>query len=146
MILGAAALLLLVVRPVAAAWAAQQGILLTPSEPARAVERLTASGRLDPVNELYWVKLGAAAQAYARTVREAPTRRSALEQARAAFERAIRLSPANSYNHANVGRVLADLAQVGGRRAGRTPSPRSIGRCRSIRTTPTSTPTPPMRR
>ena len=112
-ILGAAALLLLVVRPVAAAWAAQQGILLTPSEPARAVERLTRAVRLDPVNELYWVKLGAAAQAYGRSVRDAPTRRSALEQARAAFERAIRLSPANSYNHANLGRLLADLAQSG---------------------------------
>src|SRR4030095_11409143 len=61
-ILGAAALLLLVVRPVAAAWAAQQGIQLTPTDPARAVERLTRAVELDPANELYWVKLGAAAQ------------------------------------------------------------------------------------
>ncbi|HVG77389.1 MAG TPA: O-antigen ligase family protein [Patescibacteria group bacterium] len=112
-ILGAVALVLLVFRPVAAARAAQQGILLTPSEPARAVQRLERAVALDPVNELYWVKLGAAAQAYARTVREAPTRRSALQQAHAAFMRAAQLSPANSYNHANVGRVLADLAQVG---------------------------------
>ena len=110
---GAAALLLLVARPLAAAWAAQQGIGLTPSAPARAVERLTRAVRLDPVNELYWVKLGAAAQAHARSVREAPIRRASLEQARAAFERAIRLSPANSYNHANLGRALADLAQSG---------------------------------
>jgi O-antigen ligase/tetratricopeptide (TPR) repeat protein len=112
-ILGAAALLLLVARPLAAAWAAHQGIALTPSEPARAVERLTRAVRLDPVNELYWVKLGAAAQAHARGVREAPIRRASLEQARTAFERAIRLSPANSYNHANLGRALADLAQSG---------------------------------
>jgi tetratricopeptide (TPR) repeat protein len=112
-ILGAAALALLVFRPVAAAWAAQQGILLTPSEPARAVTRLERAVALDPGNELYWVKLGAAAQAYARTVRDAPTRRSALQQAHAAFARAARLAPANSYNHANVGRVLADQAQLG---------------------------------
>ena len=34
---------------------------------------------LDPVNELYWVKLGAAAQAYSRTLQEAPARRTTLE-------------------------------------------------------------------
>jgi tetratricopeptide (TPR) repeat protein len=111
-ILGVAALLLLVARPLAAAWAAQQGILLTPTDPAQAVERLTRAVKLDPANELYWVKLGAAAQAYARTLREPPARRTTLEAARAAFGRALQLSPANSYNHANLGRVLADLAQV----------------------------------
>ena len=59
------------------------------------------------------MKLGAAAQVYGRSVSDAPTRRTSLEPARAAFERAIRLSPANSYNHANLGRILADLAQSG---------------------------------
>ena len=39
-------------------------------------------------------------------------RRSSLEQARAAFERARRLSPANSYNHANLGRVLGRSGAV----------------------------------
>lgn len=111
-ILGVAALLLMVGRPLAAAWAAQQGIQVTPTDPALAVERLTRAVKLEPANELYWVKLGAAAQAYARTLRDAPARRTTLEAARAAFGRALQLSPANSYNHANLGRVLADLAQV----------------------------------
>jgi Flp pilus assembly protein TadD len=59
------------------------------------------------------VKLGSAAHAAARAARDAADRRRGLEQARAAYERAIRLVPANSYDYANLGRVLADLAADG---------------------------------
>jgi O-antigen ligase/tetratricopeptide (TPR) repeat protein len=111
---GAVLLVVLVLRPLAAAWAAQQGLLLAPSQPAAAVERLQRAVALDPVTELYWVKLGAAAHAQARRAADAGSRRRALAEARAAFERALRLVPANAYNHANVGRVLADLAPEGG--------------------------------
>ncbi len=113
-LVGAVLLVVVVLRPLAAAWAAQQGVLLTPTQPAPAVERLQRAVALDPVTELYWVKLGAAAHAQARLMSEAEPRARALGQARVAYERALRLVPANSYNHANLGRVLADLAQGGG--------------------------------
>src|SRR6185369_10435114 len=61
LVVGAALLLVLVMRPLAAAWAAQQGVRLTPTRPTSGVERLEHAVALDPVNELYWVKLGAAA-------------------------------------------------------------------------------------
>jgi tetratricopeptide (TPR) repeat protein len=113
--LAAAALLaVLVLRPLAAAWAAHEGVRLTPAAPASAVERLERATRLDPLNELYWVRLGSAAHAQARVAADAGARRRALERARAAYERAIRLVPANSYNHANLGRALGDLAREGG--------------------------------
>jgi tetratricopeptide (TPR) repeat protein len=41
-------------------------------------------------------------------------RRRALERARTAYERSIALVPANAYNHANLGRVLGDLAREPG--------------------------------
>ncbi len=110
-LVGAVSLVVVVVRPLAAAWAAQQGVLLTPAQPAAAVERLQRAVTLDPINELYWVKLGAAAHAQARRTAGAEPRVRALQQARAAFERARRLVPASSFNHANLGRVLADLAR-----------------------------------
>ena len=111
---GAVLLVVVVLRPLAAAWAAQQGVLLTPTQPAPAVERLQRAIALDPVTELYWVKLGTAAHAQARLTPEAGARARALDQARMAYARALRLVPANSYNHANLGRVLADLAEGGG--------------------------------
>jgi O-antigen ligase/tetratricopeptide (TPR) repeat protein len=103
----------LVLRPLAAAWAAQQGVRLTPSHPEAAVVHLERAVTLDPVTELYWVKLGAAAHAQARGATTAEARLRALDRSRAAYARALQLVPANAYNHANVGRVLADLAREG---------------------------------
>jgi O-antigen ligase/tetratricopeptide (TPR) repeat protein len=108
---GVGLLALLVLRPLAAARAAHEGIQRTADEPAAAVERLRRAVALDPFNELYRVKLGSAAHAAARSARDAGERRRALGQAREAYERAIRLVPANSYNYANLGRALADLAR-----------------------------------
>ncbi len=110
---GAVLLVALVLRPLAAAWAAQEGVQLTTSAPAAAVERLRRAVWLDPFVELYWVKLGAAAHAQARREPDAEARRRALGEARAAYERARRLAPANSYDYANVARVTADLAAEG---------------------------------
>jgi O-antigen ligase/tetratricopeptide (TPR) repeat protein len=106
-------LVAVVLRPLAAAWAAQQGVLLTATRPGEAVERLQRAVALDPVNELYWVKLGATAHAQARRASGADSRDRALQRAGAAFERARRLVPANAFNHANLGRVLADRAREG---------------------------------
>ncbi len=110
---GAVLLVALVLRPLAAAWAAQEGVQLTSPAPAAAVERLRRAVWLDPVVELYWVKLGAAAHALARREPDPAARRRALGEARAAYERARRLAPANSYDYANLARVTADLAAEG---------------------------------
>ena len=114
--IGAILLAGLVVRPFAAARAAYRGVLLTPDAPAAAVRSLEQAVALEPFTELYWVKLGAAAHALARASDQAEARRQALERARTAYERAARLVPANSYDHANLGRVLADLARDGATR------------------------------
>jgi tetratricopeptide (TPR) repeat protein len=106
-------LAVLVLRPLAAAWAAREGVRRTPDTPAAALPYLERAVRLDPVNELYWVKLGAAAYGLAHVTPDAAARRRALERSRAAYERAIQLVPANAYNHANLGRALADLAREG---------------------------------
>ena len=114
--IGAVLLAGLVVRPFAAARAAHRGVLLTPEAPAVAVRSLDRAVALEPFSELYWVKLGEAEHALARASDQAEARRRALERARTAYERAARLVPANSYDHANVGRVLADLARDGAAR------------------------------
>jgi O-antigen ligase/Tfp pilus assembly protein PilF len=111
--LAVVALAVLVVRPLAASNAAHEGIQLTTDLPAAAVVRLRRAVALEPFSELYWVKLGSAAHAAARKPREPGDRRRLLEEARAAYERAARLVPANSYNHANLGRALADLSREG---------------------------------
>jgi O-antigen ligase len=113
LVAGAILLILLVVRPLVAAWAAQDGVLLTATSPGAAVESLERAVRLDPFVELYWVKLGAAAHAQARRERDREGRVRALGQARTAYERARALAPANAYDEANVARVIADLAVEG---------------------------------
>jgi O-antigen ligase/tetratricopeptide (TPR) repeat protein len=104
---------ILVLRPWEASQAARRGLLLTPRAPAAAVEAFERAVALDASNAFYWVKLGAAAHAQGRAARDAASRRRHLDRAREAFERAIRLVPVSAYNHANLGRLLADLARDG---------------------------------
>jgi O-antigen ligase/tetratricopeptide (TPR) repeat protein len=106
-------LLLLVARPVAASRAAHAGAQRTLDDPAAAIEPLERAVGLDPYVEVYWVRLGAAAHAAARATRDPGERRRRLEQSRTAYERALALVRANAYNHANLGRALADLARDG---------------------------------
>ena len=101
----------LVARPLLASRAAHAGGQLTLEQPADAIERLEAAVALEPYTELYWVRLGAAAHAAARATRDPGERRRRLDQARAAYERALALVRVNSYNYANLGRALADLAR-----------------------------------
>lgn len=103
----------LVLLPLAASRAAHAGGQRILDQPAVAVEQLRHAVALEPFIELYWVRLGSASHAAARATRDAAERRRRLEDARAAYERALRLVRANSYNYANLGRVLADLARDG---------------------------------
>jgi len=111
--LALALLLVLVLRPLAGSRAAHTGGQLTFEQPATAVERLREAVGLEPFMELYWVRLGSASHAAARFTRDPAERRRRLEDARAAYERALHLVRANSYNYANLGRALADLARDG---------------------------------
>jgi len=99
-------------RGIARSLARRDIAVLLPA-PSAALEPLRRAVWLDPFVELYWVKLGAAAHAQARRELDAEARQRALGEARTAYERARRLAPANSYDHANVARVTADLAAEG---------------------------------
>jgi O-antigen ligase/tetratricopeptide (TPR) repeat protein len=111
--LGLGLVLLLVARPLAASRAAHAGAQRTLDEPALAIEPLELAVALEPYVEVYWVRLGTAAHAAARATRDPGERRRWLEQSRTAYERALTLVRANAYNHANLGRALADLARDG---------------------------------
>jgi O-antigen ligase/tetratricopeptide (TPR) repeat protein len=104
---------ILVLRPWEASQAARRGLLLTPRVPAAAVDAFERAVALDSSNAFYWVKLGAAAHAHGRAARDVEQRRRYLGRAREAFERSIRLVPVTAYNHANLGRLLADLTRDG---------------------------------
>jgi O-antigen ligase/Flp pilus assembly protein TadD len=106
-------LLGLVLRPLIASRAARAGGQAVVEQPALAAEQLQRAVALEPFVELYWVRLGSASHAAARSTRDAAERGRRLEDARAAYERALSLVRANSYNHANLGRALADLARDG---------------------------------
>jgi len=103
----------LVARPLAASRAAHAGGQLALEQPVAAIERLEQAVALEPYTELYWVRLGTAAHTAARAARDPGERRRLLDQARTAYERALALGRANSYNYANLGRALADLARDG---------------------------------
>ena len=112
--LGAAALAWIgVIRPLDANRAARRGLALSAVDGQAAVEWLAEAARLDPLRELYWVKLGSAAYARATTIADDAERGRLLVLARQAHERSIVLVPANAYNYANLGRVLGDLAAAG---------------------------------
>jgi O-antigen ligase/tetratricopeptide (TPR) repeat protein len=80
---------------------------------ARAVAHEERAVLLDRTKELYWVKLGTAAQIAAKLAPDVAERRRRLLLSKRAFEESIALIPANSYNHANLGRLLGDLAKEG---------------------------------
>ena len=132
----------LVLRPLAAAWAAQDGVRLTSVTPAAAVERLERATRLDPVNELYWVKLGAAAHAQARATadgRRAAARSSGRAPPTSAPSRSCPPTPTTTPTSGACS--ATSPASRGPRRL--RPTRRSTTRSPSTPTTPTSTPTPP---
>jgi O-antigen ligase/tetratricopeptide (TPR) repeat protein len=99
--------------PVRANWAAREGILLINYDARKAVERLERAVATDPTKDLYWAKLGTACQSRAIQTRDPVERRRWLTRAHEAFEESIRLVPANSYNHADLGHLLGELAREG---------------------------------
>jgi O-antigen ligase/tetratricopeptide (TPR) repeat protein len=96
-------------------WLAARG--LDPEKPKKFWEEGIAAykraAEIDGTKELYWVRLGTGLHEASRYAADADLRRRWLLEGRRAVEESIRLIPANSYNHANLARLLADLAREG---------------------------------
>jgi O-antigen ligase/tetratricopeptide (TPR) repeat protein len=109
---GAAVLVVvLVARPWQADRKCWESDQLLGQNPELALDSLEEAVVLDPTKEHYWVHLGCAAQAAALVTPEAAEQERLLGRAREAFARSVELVPANSYNHANLGRLLGELAR-----------------------------------
>jgi O-antigen ligase/tetratricopeptide (TPR) repeat protein len=108
---GAAAVFLLVIRPVIADRASQTGDGLLSLDPDGAVAWLEHAVSLAPESDLYWTRLGNARQVQAST--PGSDRRACLERGVAAYDRAAALVPVNGYHHSNRGRLLSELAHDG---------------------------------
>jgi predicted Zn-dependent protease len=102
-----------VVTPLRASLACGEGVRWRDEDPHRAITYLERAVALDPGREYNWVELGNAAEIGAEHTPGAAEQRRLLQKARQAFERAQALVPARAFNHANVGRVLAELARLG---------------------------------
>jgi O-antigen ligase len=111
---GAVAMIFLgVVRPWQANCVCAQAEAVLDSDPHLAVALAEQALALDDTQDAYWVRLGSAAQIDAWRTSDATERQRGLSGARDAFENAVRMVPVNAYHHANVGRVLGDLALLG---------------------------------
>ena len=111
--IGAAALIFVaVLRPLHAnvlCGTADRHFVVNPRE---AVAMFAEAAFEDPLRELSWSKLGAAAQVAGFKVANLDERRGLFRLARTALERACRLSPLNAYHHANLGHFLGRQAQL----------------------------------
>jgi tetratricopeptide (TPR) repeat protein len=100
-----------VARPYWANWECHESDQFVGEDRPQALEHLERAVALDPTKELNWVKLGCAAQTAGLAATDPQDQQRLLERARQAFERSIALVPVNSYNHANLGRLLGELAR-----------------------------------
>jgi O-antigen ligase/tetratricopeptide (TPR) repeat protein len=105
------AISMMVITPFQANAYCRTGASLLGYEPTESVRLLQLAVRTDPTKELYWVRLGTANQLAARTARDPVQKRAFYDEARKAYERSIELVPENSYNEANLGRLLGEIAK-----------------------------------
>ena len=109
----AAALYAFVVRPVQAEFARGAGDRVVSVAPAEALASYERAARLDPDDDRGWTRLSAAAQLASRQASGPDDQRRLLEQAQAALTRAVALAPAAPYHHADLGRLLGEMAACG---------------------------------
>jgi tetratricopeptide (TPR) repeat protein len=100
-------------RPYRAACACRRGECLQAEAPHRALAHYERAVALAPEQDVYWVKLAAAAQVAAQAAPTPPEREALLRRALRALEHATALVPANPAHHANLGRLLSQMAAVG---------------------------------
>ena len=111
--LGAALLFIYgTVIPIWASIACANGERTLHTNRADAVNHFERAVDLEPWRETHWVKLGSAAHVSAKTARSTAERVPLLQRAYTAYSRAAELVPVNAYNHANVGRITAELVRV----------------------------------
>ena len=108
-----AALYAFVIRPVLAGVACAAGDRIVAAEPGKALGCYEYAVSLDPDDDRAWTKSSAAAQLAARQAAEPAEQHRLLERARTALERAAALVPAAPYHHANLGRLLGEMAADG---------------------------------
>jgi O-antigen ligase len=114
--IGAAAVVLLlvaVVRPMQADRACQAGENLLEADALASVGQFEKAVAIEPGRDIYWVKLGTAAQIAMHATSDPVERNRFLLRSRQAFEKALVLVPANVYHHVNLGRILAEFALQG---------------------------------
>ncbi|HSD28194.1 MAG TPA: O-antigen ligase family protein [Vicinamibacteria bacterium] len=104
-----AAVYLVVVVPLRADVLARGATVLVHTDPARSVGLAREAVRLDPSRDLPWLRLAAALQAAGVSTSDPAARRTLLEDARRAAERAVALVPVSAYDQAHLGTLLADL-------------------------------------
>ncbi len=100
-----------VVCPLQANVLCRTGVRLFVERPRDGVSALAEAALLDPTKELYWVKLGGAAQSLAQHTGHPGERRELWVMAQVALMRASILSPLNPYHHDNLGLVLGRMAR-----------------------------------
>ncbi len=103
----------LVVLPIQAEIARGAGDRIVAAAPAEALACYERAADLDPNDDRGWTQLSAAAQLASRQASAPDERRRRLDQARAALERAVALAPAAPYHHADLGRLLGEMAALG---------------------------------
>jgi O-antigen ligase/tetratricopeptide (TPR) repeat protein len=106
----AAVVVFAVIQPYRASVACHTGDRLVGTDAGRALEAYEQAVELDPGNDRYWTKLGAAAQWVARQATSSSDQVHVLNRVRQALERAAALEPADPYHHANLGRFFGELA------------------------------------
>ncbi|HVS36796.1 MAG TPA: O-antigen ligase family protein [Gemmataceae bacterium] len=109
----AAALYFAVIRPLQAEIARGAGDRIVAAAPAEALTHYRCAVQLDPDDDRGWTQLSAAAQLSARQTAALEERRRLLDEAHAALDRALALGPAIPSRHANLGRLLGEMAAQG---------------------------------
>ena len=105
------------VRPYLADCACQAAEMARDVDPAAAKRQCQNAVDLAPEYAFYWTKLTAAAKSAADRESSLIGRHRQLRIALEAANRAVSLVPADAMNHANRGKILASLAQIGEKRA-----------------------------
>src|SRR5262249_7085088 len=102
-----------VVRPFLAGLGCREAELLLAREPGRAVPLPQGVVALDAGRDLYWAKLGDAAQRAALGADDPARRSRLLDLARTALGRAADLVPCSAFHRFNLGQCLYCLAFAG---------------------------------
>jgi O-antigen ligase len=103
----------LVFRPILASAACRTGDRLMTEDPIGALAWYVRAVALDPEQTRSWMKLAGAVTRAAYLFPDQAERDASLRRARQALERGVELVPADPYAHANLARLLGEMARLG---------------------------------